>query len=141
MTQSIAKSQQTCRVVRSDHSYAGKQGLKYFAGIAAETVGSTGICMHLLTIPPGGRAKAHLHEAHETAIYVLSGHSEMWFGEGLREHLTIEAGEFLYIPAGVPHLPANASQTEPCTAVLARTDPNEKESVVLLPEFDNVGLD
>lgn len=141
MTQSIAKNEQTCRVVRSDQTYAGKQGLNYFAGIAAETVGSTGICMHMLSIPPGGRAKAHLHEAHETAIYVLSGHSEMWFGEGLREHLTIEAGEFLYIPAGVPHLPANASQTEPCTAVLARTDPNEQESVVLLPEFDNVGLE
>ena len=44
-------------------TYAGKQGLSYFEGIAAETVGSTGICMHLLTIPPGGRAKAHLHEA------------------------------------------------------------------------------
>ncbi len=29
--------------------------------------------MHLLTMPPGGRAKAHLHENHETAIYVLDG--------------------------------------------------------------------
>lgn len=141
MTRSVPSNLQTCRVVRSEHNYAGKQGLSYFAGIAAETVGSTGICMHLLTIPPGGRAKAHLHEAHETAIYVLSGHAQMWFGEGLGEHLSVQAGEFLYIPAGVPHLPANASDTEPCTAVLARTDPNEQESVVLLPELDNVGLD
>lgn len=130
----------TCRVVRPGATYEGKQGLSYFAGIAAETVGSTGICMHLLTFPPGGRAKAHLHEAHETAIYVLSGEAEMWFGDGLGEHLTVGAGEFLYIPAGMPHLPANASQTEPCTAVLARTDPNEQESVVLLPDLDGVGL-
>ena len=28
--------------------------------------------MHLLTMPPGGRAKAHLHENHETAIYMLA---------------------------------------------------------------------
>ncbi len=140
VTEPVTRNRQTCRVVRSNQPYAGKQGLTYFAGIAAETVGSTGICMHLLTIPPGGRAKAHLHESHETAIYVLSGHGEMWFGDGLREHLTVEAGEFLYIPAGTPHLPANASQTEPCTAVLARTDPNEQESVVLLPDLDNVGL-
>ena len=28
------------------------------------------------------------------------------------------------------------SQTEPCTAVIARTDPNEQESVVLLPELE-----
>lgn len=130
----------TCTVIRPDASFAGKQGLTYFAGIAAETAGSTGICMHLVTFPPGARARAHLHEAHENAIYILSGVSEMWFGEGLTEHLTAAAGEFLYIPAGMPHLPANASLTEPCVAVLSRTDPNEQESVVLLPEFDRAGL-
>ena len=126
----------TCQVVRVGDTFQGKQGLSYFSGIAAETVGSTGICMHLVTFPPGARAKAHLHQNHETAIYVLSGESRMWFGEGLHEELTVRAGEFLYIPAGMPHLPTNASETEPCTAVLARTDPNEQESVVLLPEFE-----
>jgi uncharacterized RmlC-like cupin family protein len=30
----------------------------------------------------------------------------------------------------------NASQSEPCVALIARTDPNEQESVVLLPELD-----
>ena len=58
----------TCAVVRPGDAYAGKQGLAYVAGISAQTVGATGLCMHLLTIPPGGRANAHLHEAHETAI-------------------------------------------------------------------------
>jgi uncharacterized RmlC-like cupin family protein len=88
--------------------------------------------MHMLTIPPGGRAKPHLHEAHETTIYVISGQAGMWYGEGLKKYLTMQAGEFLYIPAGMPHLPANLSDSEPCVAVLARTDPNEQESVVLL---------
>ena len=126
----------TCQVIRPGSSYEGKQGFNYFEGISAESVGAQGICMHLLTIPPGGRAKAHLHEHHETAIYVLSGEGQMWYGEGLREHLVVRAGDFLYIPAGVPHLPANRSDTEPCVAVIARTDPNEQESVVLLPELD-----
>jgi uncharacterized RmlC-like cupin family protein len=54
----------------------------------------------------------------------------------LSECLVVRAGEFLHIPAGVPHLPVNRSQTEPCTAVIARSDPNEQESVVLLPELD-----
>ena len=40
-----------------------------------------------------------------------------------------------YIPAGVPHLPANLSD-KPASAVITRTDPNEQESVVLLPELD-----
>jgi uncharacterized RmlC-like cupin family protein len=38
----------------------------------------------------------------------------------------------------VPHLPYNASSTEPCVAVISRTDPNEQESVVLLPELDAI---
>jgi uncharacterized RmlC-like cupin family protein len=129
----------TCTVIRGsdgDETYTGKQGFTYFAGISARTAGAAGLCMHLLTIPPGGRARAHLHERHETAIYVLAGEAEMWYGEGLRAHLTMRAGDFLYIPAGMPHLPANPSASEHCVAVLARTDPNEQESVVLLPDLD-----
>ena len=42
------------------------------------------------------------------------------------------------IPANTPHLPYNMSQTEPATAVISRTDPNEQESVLLLPELDAV---
>ncbi len=92
--------------------------------------------MHLLTLPPGARAAAHLHEAHETAIYVISGVTEMWYGEGLTEHLVVRAEEMLYIPAKMPHLPMNTSD-EPCKCVLARTDPREQESVVLLPELES----
>ncbi len=33
-------------------------------------------------------------------------------------------------------MPVNMSATEPAIAVLARTDPNEQESVQLLPELD-----
>lgn len=128
----------TCAVIQSGQSYTGKQALTYFAGVSAENTGSRGICMHLLTIPPGGRAKAHLHENHETAIYVLSGEGGMWYGEKLAEHAVAKAGDFVYIPAGVPHLPYNCSETEPCLAVVARTDPNEQESVVLLPELDSL---
>lgn len=124
----------TCVVVRSGATYAGRQGLEYFEGVSARSAGARGLCMHLLELPPGAAALPHLHERHETAIHVLSGRAQMHYGEGLRDRLEVQAGDFLYIPAGVPHLPANASDTEPCTAVLARTDPNEQESVVLLDE-------
>ncbi|OJF97807.1 cupin domain-containing protein [Pararhizobium antarcticum] len=130
-------SQPTCRIVRPGDTYDGKQGFSYFAGIAAESVGSSGICMHLLTIPPGGRAKAHKHASHETAIYMLSGEAHTWYGERLENHVVVRAGEMFYIPAGVPHLPANLSD-QPASAVIARTDPNEQESVILLPELDGL---
>lgn len=127
--------QASCRIVRPGTTYAGKQGLNYFEGISTETVGSQHICMHLLTIPPGGRAKAHMHENHETAIYVLSGETHTWYGDRLEHHVVVRQGEFFYIPAGVPHLPANLSE-EPATAIISRTDPHEQESVVLLPELE-----
>ena len=47
----------TCTVIRPGNSFDGKQGLSYVEGISAESVGSTGICMHLLTIPPGGEGR------------------------------------------------------------------------------------
>jgi uncharacterized RmlC-like cupin family protein len=49
----------------------------------------------------------------------------------------IRTGEAaLYIPSGVPHLVANASDSRPAVTVLARSDPNEQESVTELPELD-----
>ena len=67
---------------------------------------------------------------------MLEGAVDIWYGEHLDECVTARTGEFLYIPAGMPHLPVNRSQTQPLTVVLARTDPNDQESVVLLPELD-----
>ena len=127
-----------CRVVRATAPFVGRQGLTYSPAISAEAVGARAIHMQLLTIPPGGRAKAHKHEGHETALYILEGQSGMWYGERLEEHLLAGAGDFLYIPADVPHLPYNMSRTEPCVALISRTDPNEQESVVLLPDLDPI---
>ena len=127
-----------CTIVHPGETYTGKQAFTYFAGISAANCGARALCMHLLTIPPLGQAKAHLHENHETAIYVLQGRAGMWHGERLGEHLEVAAGDYLYIPAGVPHLPYNPSDSENCTAVIARTDPNEQESVVLRPDLDGL---
>jgi uncharacterized RmlC-like cupin family protein len=128
----------TCLRLRAGEPFIGKQGFSYAPAISAETASASAIHMQLLTVPPGGRAKAHKHEAHETAIYVLTGEAGMWYGERLEHHMVTRAGDFVYIPANMPHLPYNRSQTEPATAVVARTDPNEQESVVMLPELDAI---
>ena len=125
-----------CRVVTEGDTFVGKQALNYSVGISAESVGASGIHMQLVRIPPGARAKAHKHEGHETAIYALSGTSHVWHGHNLEQHSVVPPGSFMYIPANVPHLPYNPSDTEEAVAVIARTDPNEQESVVLLPELE-----
>ncbi len=86
-------------------------------------------------VQPGGRAKAHLHVSHETALYLLDSETVTLFGERLENCLHSRAGDLVYIPAGVPHLPINLSD-KPASAVVARTDPNEQESVVVLPELE-----
>ncbi len=126
-----------CKVMRAEKSFGGKQGLNYLEGITAESVGSQGICMHVLTMPPGARAKAHKHDSHETAIYVIEGEAQLWYGDNLEHHRVTKAGDMIYIPANVPHMPVNLSG-EPCTSVITRTDPNEQESVTLLPDLDAI---
>jgi uncharacterized RmlC-like cupin family protein len=122
-----------CVVIRGGEAFAGAQGLDYFEGVSRETTGARGICMHRLEMPPGAAALPHLHEDHETAIFMRSGTAQMRYGDGLERELELRAGDFLYIPAGMPHLPFNASE-EHASAILARTDPKEQESVVLLDE-------
>jgi uncharacterized RmlC-like cupin family protein len=127
----------SCQKIRPSGTYAGKQGFTYVEGVSAERMGAEGICMHLLTIPPGGRAKAHKHATHETAIYAIAGETVMFWGERLENRMVLSEGEILYIPADMPHLPMNVSGA-PATAVIARTDPHEQESVILLPELEHL---
>ena len=126
-------------MVRPGATFAGKQGLDYDAGVSNATTAAQALCLHRLTMPPGARAVAHLHSGHESAIYVISGRGEFWWGPRLEHHEVVEAGDFIHIPAGVPHLPANCGDTA-LEAVIARTDPNEQESVVPLPELDALAL-
>jgi uncharacterized RmlC-like cupin family protein len=122
-----------CRLIRGGTAIRGKQGLDYSSGVSAESAGAQGICMHLLEMPPGTTGVPHYHEAHETAILVIEGSAEMRHGPNLEHVMHAEAGDFVYIPAGVPHQPYNPTDTL-VRAVIARTDPNEQESVVLLDD-------
>ncbi|MGB7973146.1 MAG: cupin domain-containing protein [Roseiarcus sp.] len=140
MSDSAIDRSVSCVCLRAGSSFVGKQGFTYAPAISAETANSSAIHMQLLTVPPGARAKAHKHAAHETALYVVSGEVGMYYGEKLENHMVTRAGDFVYIPANTPHLPYNLSQTEPATAVVSRTDPNEQESVVMLPELDAIHL-
>lgn len=120
-----------CKLIRGGEAFHGKQDLDYFAGVSAQSADSHAICMHMVVLPPGAKAKAHYHEAHETAIYMLEGVTEMHYGANLEKHMRVEQGDYLYIPAGMPHQPYNPTD-KVARAILARTDPNEQESVVLL---------
>jgi uncharacterized RmlC-like cupin family protein len=132
-----ARTENLGGVVRGGELYRGKQGLDYTPGVSAETVGSRALWLGSVTLPPaGGRTKAHIHEQHESAFYMISGEEvDVYTGEQLEHRDVAHAGDYLYFPAGVPHVVVNRSEV-PAVFVGARTDPNEQESVVMRPELD-----
>ena len=105
------------------------QRLPNYVGISAATAGSKGLSMNMVVIPPGAKAEPHFHRGYETAIYMLKGRVETRYGENLARSVINEAGDFIFIPAGVPHQPVNLSATEPAMAIVARNDANEQETV------------
>lgn len=116
--------------VRPEASVMTKQCLPYFVGISGETTPATGLSLNLVVIPPGAAAEPHIHQGFETAIYVLEGEVETRFGPGLSRSVVNRSGDFVFIPADVPHQPVNLSATQPARAIVARNDANEQESVV-----------
>jgi uncharacterized RmlC-like cupin family protein len=94
-------------VIRPGESYVGQQGFTYLTGLTGGTAGSNALCMTVLTLPNGARAKTHLHQAIETAVYIIEGEAEMYFGDRLEQLLHAQAGEYIYIPANMPHLVLN----------------------------------
>jgi uncharacterized RmlC-like cupin family protein len=118
-------------VIRAGSSYDGKQGVNLATGVSSRSAGARALCLHLVTIPPGTRGIPHVHDGHESAIYTVSGETEVWHGEGLMQRTVVRAGDFMYVPPGIPHFPVNRSDVV-TVAVVARTDPREQESVVTM---------
>lgn len=129
----------TVVTVRAPVETRTRQRLPYFVGISSKTAGSGALSMNLVVIPPGAAAEPHVHRGYETAIYVLEGRVETRYGRRLRHSVVNEAGDFVYIPADVPHQPVNLSADQPALAIVARTDANEQEGVILYdPETDTL---
>jgi uncharacterized RmlC-like cupin family protein len=116
-------------VVRPGEEVMGRQALPYFVGVSETSTGATGISMNAVVIPPGGAAAPHSHLGFETAVYMLKGSVSVAFGQDLRLKVTLEEGEFMFIPANTPHQPRNLSDNEAAVAVVARNDANEQENI------------
>jgi uncharacterized RmlC-like cupin family protein len=126
------------RVVQGSTSgYRAEQGSDYLPGVSAETVGSEVLWLGIVTIPPGGRTKAHVHARHESAFYMMSGEAvEMWSGEGLSQRETVRPGDYIFIPRNTLHVAVNRSD-QPAVFMGSRNEATAQESVVLHPELDS----
>ena len=127
------------RVVTGGAPYRSEQGTVYAPGVSKETVGASMLFLGQVTLGPGKRTRAHVHERHESAFYMLSGESvELWTGERLEHSARAQAGDYLYIPANVPHVAVNRSADRPAIFIGVRNEPTAQESVVMRPELDGL---
>jgi uncharacterized RmlC-like cupin family protein len=110
-------------VVRAGESYQGKQGPDYSPGVSAETVGSQALWLGSVTLPPGGgRTKAHIHENHESAFYLISGEEvEVFTGEQLEHRNVAHAGTTCTFRRECPMWPSIAARRRPSSSARALT--------------------
>lgn len=132
-----AQASRTACVVPGGEPYRSPQGTVYTPGVSSATAASKALFLGMVTLPAGERTKAHIHESHESAFYLLSGEEvELWSGPVLEHRSTARAGDYLFIPAGVPHVAVNRSSKTPAVFIGARNEATASESVLMTPQLD-----
>jgi uncharacterized RmlC-like cupin family protein len=88
----------------------------------------------LFLVRPGAQTGIHHHGEQHTIAYVLSGTSYVRWGDRGEFDATAEAGDFLYVPAWLPHQEINPSYDVPFQWIVVRSTP-EPIVVNLRDEF------
>jgi len=110
----------------------GWNGIRYMQGMSAKNVGSTDLSINVATVPAGAIAYAHIHDGFEVMLFIMQGKVRHTFGEGLKEFVDNEAGDFIYIKPGVPHEVFNIGDG-PLIAFVARSAADEWDKIVNYP--------
>jgi len=101
-------------------------GMRRFAAISGGLTGSQHLWMGGNTVAPGQRSADHHHGEADSGIYIVSGHPRFVFlVDGEERTIDAAPGDFVYVPAWVPHREENPSADEEAVVVLARSTPEE----------------
>ena len=109
----------------SDPSGTGRATVFDFAGTGAERT-----WVGRVRVKPGSITGAHHHGRHEVMIYVISGRTEIRWGDRLEFAAELDPGDFVYFSPHVPHQERNLSAHETVELLVVRSD-NEKIAVKL----------
>jgi len=117
------RSNDDCVIIRSAGARRG--------GVNGVSAGARALGLNLVMIPPGSRGVPHYHDGRETALYLVSGQTEIWYGGDLAKRSLVRAGDFIYLPPGAPHLAVNRGDVT-SIAVVATTDPADAAGTVVI---------
>ncbi len=118
----------------SKESLTGNPGqnnaMERVIAISRDTVGSENLYSSIVHTKPGGRTEIHHHGACETSIYILAGRARFYSGEGLRDIIDANEGDFVFVPAFEVHVEENASGSEDLVVLLSRNCPGSVVHIV-----------
>lgn len=106
---------------RLDDNTPQTPGMQRRSAISGASAGANSIWAGTVSISPGARTGPHHHGELESVIYVLRGHARLRWGERLEFVADAGAGDFIYVPAFVPHQEINADPDGELDCVLARS--------------------
>jgi uncharacterized RmlC-like cupin family protein len=118
--------------VEFDPGTAQTPGSQRLAAVAAQVGVETALWGGLFEVEPGARTGIHHHGEQQTIAYVLAGACEVRWGEKGEFAAAAKPGDFIHVPAYLPHMEINSSTTEPFRWVVVRSTPTP--IVVNLPE-------
>ena len=119
----------TCEATTTASSSGPPGGRR--AEVTGVSAGARALGLNLVMIPPVSRGMPHYHDGHETALYLVSGETEVWYGGDLAKRSLVRAGDFIYIPPGIPHLAVNRGDVT-SIAVVAKTDADDDGGTVVI---------
>ncbi|MFC9324270.1 cupin domain-containing protein [Kitasatospora sp. NPDC057015] len=119
-----------------DGDTAQTGGMRRFAAVSGQTVGSEKLWMGQTHVAPATSSADHHHGESETAIYVVSGRPVFVFADdasGELEEVRLETGpgDYVFVPPYVPHREENPDPDEEAVVVIARS--TQEAIVVNLP--------
>ena len=117
------KTIQVIHGTRDPSTTTQTRGMERRPGIDSNTAGAKKIWLGHVTCAPNELGPPHHHGEAETAAYVLSGHIRVYFGEEFKEYVDAGPGDFIFVPAWMPHIEGNVTD-EPAEAVLSRGPDN-----------------
>jgi uncharacterized RmlC-like cupin family protein len=117
---------------------AVQSGIRRLTAISGVTVGAENLWMGEAHLPPASTSGDHHHGPSETAVYVVSGHPVFVYpdstgGEPREVRITAGPGEYVFVPAWLPHREENPDPDHPAVVVLARS--TQEAIVVTLPSL------
>ena len=125
------------KLVKPGQKYEGAQGVTYDAGVSRNTTGAEKVCMNVLPMAPGAKAKPHFHKGIETIAYMLEGECTVFHGAGLENQTLVQKGEQIFIPDDVPHAPCNLSDKK-CVWVVVHSSGDDQDELIRTTDLDYI---